>query len=133
MGLSNWIGAFGPGKGDSTTNANSGTIRINHDLERGYEAALMVQSIELEHYNDRPVRPELELRRSPIRDFAHFQPILGMRYPKAQLGFVKMVKRFVQLRHRQAFTVSRVKPDFFDRYRRSIQKTQAPDAVARGR
>jgi len=59
MGLSNWIGTLTKGKGDSTTN---GTIRINHDLERGYEAALMIQSIELEHYNDRPVRPELELR-----------------------------------------------------------------------
>jgi hypothetical protein len=64
MGLSNWIGTLtkgkSQGKGDSST--NNGTIRINHDLERGYEAALMIQSIELEHYNDRPVRPELELR-----------------------------------------------------------------------
>ena len=66
MGLSNWIGTFTKGKGDeitnANTNANNDTIRINHDLERGYEAALMIQSIELEHYKDRPVRPELELR-----------------------------------------------------------------------
>jgi hypothetical protein len=62
MALSNWIGAFAKGNGDSTSNANSSTIRINHDLERAYEAALVIQSIELEHYNDRPVRPELELR-----------------------------------------------------------------------
>ncbi len=66
MGLSNWIGSFAKGNGDSTTNTNSSTnsstIRINHDLERAYEAALVIQSIELEHYNDRPVRPELELR-----------------------------------------------------------------------
>ncbi|MFN7897431.1 MAG: proton extrusion protein PcxA [Cyanobacteriota bacterium] len=65
MGLSNWIGTFTKGKGDITsngTNGSNGSIRINHDLERGYEAALMIQSIELEHYNDRPVRPELELR-----------------------------------------------------------------------
>ena len=64
MGLSNWIGTLtkgkSQGKGDCST--NNATIRINHDLERGYEAALMIQSIELEHYNDRPVRPELELR-----------------------------------------------------------------------
>jgi hypothetical protein len=52
MGLTNWIGAFGRAR----------SLDISNDLERGYEAALMVQSIELEHYNDRPVRPELELR-----------------------------------------------------------------------
>ena len=64
MGLSNWIDTLtkGKSKGGSTSNTNNGTTRINHDLERGYEAALMIQSIELEHYNDRPVRPELELR-----------------------------------------------------------------------
>ena len=52
MGLTNWMGAFGRAR----------SLDISNDLERGYEAALMVQSIELEHYNDRPVRPELELR-----------------------------------------------------------------------
>jgi hypothetical protein len=51
MGLTDWIGAFGK--------ANSRDL--SSDLERGYEAALQIQSIELEHYNDRPVRPELEL------------------------------------------------------------------------
>ena len=30
-------------------------------LERAYEAALLIQSLELEYYNDRPVRPELQL------------------------------------------------------------------------
>jgi hypothetical protein len=38
------------------------TLDLSSDLERGYEAALLIQSIEMEHYNDRPVRPELELR-----------------------------------------------------------------------
>ncbi|MEB3183131.1 MAG: proton extrusion protein PcxA [Cyanobacteriota bacterium] len=52
MGLSNWIGTFGKAQ----------TLDLSNDLERGYDAALQIQSIELEHYNDRPVRPELELR-----------------------------------------------------------------------
>ncbi|MEB3198950.1 MAG: proton extrusion protein PcxA [Synechococcaceae cyanobacterium] len=52
MGLSNWISAFGRAR----------TLDLSNDLERGYESALLIQSIELEYYNDRPVRPELELR-----------------------------------------------------------------------
>jgi hypothetical protein len=51
MGLTDWIGAFG----------RASSLDLSNDLERGYEAALLIQSIELEHYNDRPVRPELEL------------------------------------------------------------------------
>jgi hypothetical protein len=52
MAFGDWIGTFG--RAQSTD--------LSSDLERGYEAALEIQSIELEHYNDRPVRPELELR-----------------------------------------------------------------------
>lgn len=51
MGISDWIGTFGQARARD----------LSSDLERGYEAALLIQSIELEHYNDRPVRPELEL------------------------------------------------------------------------
>jgi CemA family len=51
MGLTDWIGAFGK------TNSRD----LSSDLERGYEAALQIQNIELEHYNDRPVRAELDL------------------------------------------------------------------------
>ena len=51
MALNDWIGAFGRAQ----------ALDISHDLERGYEAALLIQGIELEYYNDRPVRPELEL------------------------------------------------------------------------
>ncbi|MEY3758143.1 MAG: hypothetical protein RLZZ263_1297 [Cyanobacteriota bacterium] len=51
MALTDWTGAFGRAQQRD----------LNHDLERGYEAALLIQSIELEHYNDRPVRPEVEL------------------------------------------------------------------------
>ncbi|MEB3333271.1 MAG: proton extrusion protein PcxA, partial [Synechococcaceae cyanobacterium] len=51
MGLNDWIGAFGRAR----------ALDISHDLERGYEAALLIQSIELEHYNDRPVRAEIQL------------------------------------------------------------------------
>ena len=51
MALTNWLGAFGRAQ----------SLDVSNDIERGYEAALVIQSIELEHYNDRPVRPELEL------------------------------------------------------------------------
>ena len=52
MALNDWIGAFGRAE----------AVDLTNQLERGYEAALLIQSIELEHYNDRPVRPELDLR-----------------------------------------------------------------------
>lgn len=51
MGLTDWMGTFGRAR----------SLDLSADLERGYEAALLIQSIEMEHYNDRPVRPELEL------------------------------------------------------------------------
>ncbi len=51
MALTDWTGAFGRAQKRDLT----------HDLDRGYESALLIQSIELEHYNDRPVRPEVEL------------------------------------------------------------------------
>ena len=51
MALTDWMGTFGRAQ----------ALDVSHDLERGYESALLIQSIELEHYNDRPVRPELEL------------------------------------------------------------------------
>ena len=38
------------------------SLDLSNHLERGYEAALLIQSLEMEYYNDRPVRPELELR-----------------------------------------------------------------------
>ena len=52
MALNDWIGAFGRAE----------SLDLTNQLDRGYEAALLIQSIELEHYNDRPVRPELDLR-----------------------------------------------------------------------
>jgi len=55
MAINDWIGAFGRAE----------AVDITNQLERGYEAALLIQSIELEHYNDRPVRPELDLRLPP--------------------------------------------------------------------
>ena len=51
MALRNWINTFGQ------ANARD----LNSDLDRGYEAALLIQSLELEYYGDRPIRPELEL------------------------------------------------------------------------
>ncbi len=51
MVFKNWLGPFSRAEG----------LEITEALERGYEAALLIQSIELEHYNDRPVRPEVDL------------------------------------------------------------------------
>ena len=51
MAFRNWIGAFG----------KANALDVNSDLDRGYEAALLIQSLELEYYGDRPIRPELEL------------------------------------------------------------------------
>ena len=52
MSRRNWIGLF---------SKNNQSSELTSDLERGYEAALLIQSLELEYYNDRPIRPELEL------------------------------------------------------------------------
>jgi hypothetical protein len=52
MGFRDWMGRLGNGQ----------SLDLSSDLERGYEAALLIQSIELEYYQDRPVRPEIELR-----------------------------------------------------------------------
>lgn len=51
MSRRNWIGFF----------ARSQAFDLTNDLERGYESALLIQSLELEYYSDRPIRPELEL------------------------------------------------------------------------
>ena len=47
----NWLGTFGGTK----------SFNVNSELDRGYEAALLIQSLELEYYGDRPIRPDLEL------------------------------------------------------------------------
>lgn len=52
MGFRDWMGRLGNGQ----------SLDLSSDLERGYESALLIQSIELEYYQDRPVRPEIELR-----------------------------------------------------------------------
>ena len=51
MGLTDWMGAF--------DRASTSDLSLN--LEKAYESALLIQSLELEYYNDRPVRPELQL------------------------------------------------------------------------
>ena len=47
----NWIQLF----------SHDQSFDLSNELERGYEAALLIQSLELEYYSDRPVRPDLEL------------------------------------------------------------------------
>jgi CemA family len=51
MGLTDWMGSF----------ERARVSDVSLELERAYESALLIQSLELEYYNDRPVRPELEL------------------------------------------------------------------------
>lgn len=51
MGLTDWTGAFG----------KASSRDLLHELERAYEAALLIQTLELEYYNDRPIREDLEL------------------------------------------------------------------------
>ena len=51
MGLTDWMGSFDRARASD----------LSLELEQAYEAALLIQSLELEYYNDRPVRPELEL------------------------------------------------------------------------
>jgi len=51
MGLTDWMGSFEKARGSE----------LSYQLERAYESALLIQCFELEYYNDRPVRPELEL------------------------------------------------------------------------
>ncbi|MEB3184468.1 MAG: proton extrusion protein PcxA [Cyanobacteriota bacterium] len=71
MGLTNWMGAFGRAQ----------ALDVSHDLEQGYESALLIQSMELQHYNDRPVRPEVELsipRSSQARLLRRFRAALSV-------------------------------------------------------
>ena len=51
MSRRNWINLF----------SDSQSIELSSDLERGYEAALLIQSLELEYYGDRQIRPDLKL------------------------------------------------------------------------
>ncbi|MFL0724092.1 MAG: proton extrusion protein PcxA [Prochlorococcus sp.] len=51
MTLRDWIGTFREASSED----------LNNDLERGYEAALLIQTLELEYYDDRPIRLDLEI------------------------------------------------------------------------
>ena len=51
MSRRNWINLF----------STSQSVELSGDLERGYDAALLIQSLELEYYGDRQIRPELKL------------------------------------------------------------------------
>ena len=48
----NWLGTFG----------GTNSFNVNSELDRGYEAALLIQSLELEYYGDRPIRPVCSVR-----------------------------------------------------------------------
>ncbi|MCB4410889.1 MULTISPECIES: proton extrusion protein PcxA [unclassified Synechococcus] len=51
MSRRNWINLF----------SSNQSVEFSSDLERGYEAALLIQSLELEYYGDRQIRPDLKL------------------------------------------------------------------------
>ena len=65
MGLNNWLGTFAKAEG----------LDLSSDLEQAYEAALMIQGLELEYFNDRPVRTDVNLgcpRPPKLRFFVAF-------------------------------------------------------------
>ena len=51
MGMNNWLGAFGKAE----------ELQFSSNLELAYESALMIQGLELEYFNDRPVRTDVDL------------------------------------------------------------------------
>ena len=51
MSRRNWINLF----------SSNQSVEFSSELERGYEAALLIQSLELEYYGDRQIRPDLKL------------------------------------------------------------------------
>lgn len=57
MGLNLWFGGSGA---DPSSRRPSG-VRLSETLEKAYEAALMIQGLELEFFQDRPVRTDIDL------------------------------------------------------------------------
>ncbi|MFZ4564852.1 MAG: proton extrusion protein PcxA [Prochlorococcaceae cyanobacterium] len=57
MGLNLWFGGSGA---DQSSRRPSG-VRLSESLEKAYEAALMIQGLELEFFQDRPVRTDIDL------------------------------------------------------------------------
>jgi hypothetical protein len=77
MALTNWMTAFERAQASDLTS----------DLERAYEAALLIQGFELEYYNDRPVRPELELgipRQTQAQILRRFKAVVYFPPPRAE-------------------------------------------------
>jgi hypothetical protein len=57
MGLNLWFGGIGS---DPSSRRPAG-VRLSESLEQAYEAALMIQGLELEFFEDRPVRTDVDL------------------------------------------------------------------------
>jgi CemA family len=57
MGLNLWFGGSGA---DQAARRPTG-VRLSESLEKAYEAALMIQGLELEFFQDRPVRTDVDL------------------------------------------------------------------------
>jgi hypothetical protein len=57
MGLNLWFGGSGA---DQSARRPTG-LRLSESLEKAYEAALMIQGLELEFFQDRPVRTDVDL------------------------------------------------------------------------
>jgi hypothetical protein len=57
MGLNLWFGGSGA---DQSSRRPSG-VRLSESLEKAYEAALMIQGLELEFFQDRQVRTDIDL------------------------------------------------------------------------
>ncbi|MAS28648.1 MAG: proton extrusion protein PcxA [Synechococcus sp. TMED187] len=147
MPIRNWINTFGQAKSRD----------LNSDLDRGYESALLIQSLELEYYGDRPIRPDLELsvptsvQATVLRKFRaalnicrtsldHLEPIRGQLDTQElrQLQLIEaVVSRYSPRRTASAPTMSR-EPDplprsflgVLDSVRRQLDPTAEATLVA---
>jgi hypothetical protein len=71
MGLNNWLGTFGKAE----------AIALSGELEEAYEAALMIQGLELEYFQDRPVRLNVDLglpKATQVQIFRRFRSALAI-------------------------------------------------------
>ena len=71
MGLTNWLGTFGKAE----------SLALSGELEEAYEAALMIQGLELEYFQDRPVRLNVDLglpKATQVQIFRRFRSALAI-------------------------------------------------------
>ena len=123
MGRRKWINLFN----------KSQSIELSSDLERGYEAALLIQSLELEFYGDRQVRPDLELsvpRTVQASILRRFRTALSIR--RKSLEPIDPNRGQLDLQElRQLQLIESVAKRYATKRSSSASMTRAPDALPR--